>query len=273
MEFKPIYSDRENLLQELMETDIIEKFEGAMGTVYKIGSGIEHKNEWGKIMPVIGNGVSFDTPWVHVKMDEGRNCNAYTELFFKCGIIPRHCFDSCWKVIVKPSTVKELFLLCDLMEYMKDKYENCWCKCGTEQRRYVEASYGGYFYNNSRKDGIARAQQVMLEVEKHIGKDLADAVYLKRGCSEMELKFGNSRFWKKEPSFDRWEDRYNELFAPKSADSVQKQPQFVKEHVMLQWLKFATERGDKTAMFFNKGKNLYITMQKYYERGQQNGSN
>ena len=264
MEFTPIYSDRQDLLKYLLENDILEKFRDEMGTQLIVGAGKQPEYPPGMVRPISGLGQSSETPWIYVNPDKERQCLRHRTLFFKCGIIPKKCFGECWKVIVKPQNIRELMLLFDLQEHMKDSYENCWCKCGIEERNYVEAAYGGYFYNNSQREGIARCKDVMKEVAAHISQDTANRVYLKKGCTEIELKFGDSRTWEYKDSYARWERIYDEHFVVHK--DITPQPGYVREHVLLQWLKHATDKGDKTATFYNEGKPLYASAYKYYQR-------
>jgi hypothetical protein len=103
----------------------------------------------------------------------------------------------------------------------------------------------------------------MKEVAEHISPELAEGVYLKRGCTEMELKFGNSRLWEWKDDFERWEKIYRDHFYVHK--ETYPQPPFLREHILLQWLKHATNIGDKSAEYYNDFKPLYATMQKYYQ--------
>jgi hypothetical protein len=161
-----------------------------------------NKNILKKLKPLLQTGgatlhsdgtVSFnvkypiDGVWCHPKQDRTRKCFHYMQLLFdKCKMIAKRCFN-CWKVVVRPRTVEELFKLLDLeIDYVRiyDKP----CKCGIETRDFVEGLYGGYFYNDSLQEGKECYEIVRKMVSERISPDIV--VALKRGCTEYELEFG-----------------------------------------------------------------------------------
>ncbi len=186
--------------------------------------------------------VAHHAPWVMIKYPKGLNCRLYFDVFFRqFGHIfkqpPSRC-QSCWKVVVKPQTVVQLFTLMELQDRIKDKLYGC--KCGMEERHYVNGLYGGYFYNRTKKEGKKCLELVKEEVNKTIG-DIP--VFLKRACTEMEDKFGDSDKW--EVTQDHVRDEIEISQYIKDFEDP-KQPQYVKLHIMRRWIEFACKNGDET---------------------------
>jgi len=132
--------------------------------------------------------VGIHTPWHHVKHCSNKRCALDHEVKFNVlGYIPPKC-QECWKVVVSPRTLKELFLLLEVEKNLQEP-----SKCGIEMRWYTPKLYGGYFYTNSLDEGRFRYEQVRKAVDEHISKDVN--VVLKRACTEFELTLGPSAYW------------------------------------------------------------------------------
>lgn len=200
-------------------------------------------------------------PWIYVNPDLNRSCEWFHELDNLFNIIPKKCLH-CWKVVVVPQTVKQLFKLYEIELQLVEKEPFCFCKCGTEHRAEVERNYGGYFYHATINEGLDRLDQLREIIYKEIGKI---PVYLKRGCTEYERKYGDSSKWDSlvTPEWDWIEKENNKLFRlVKKANFM---PDHVRNNVMAQWILFAADRGDPTVPDLNGGKKLfpgYVT----YER-------
>ena len=132
--------------------------------------------------------IGVTTPWHHVKHLHTKRCGIDHELKFNLlGYIPPKCLE-CWKVVVGPRTLKELFLLLEVQKGL-----NRASKCGIEMRWYTPRLYGGYFYNNSLDQGRERYEEVRKAVSDHISPDVD--VILKRACTEYEMIKGPSAMW------------------------------------------------------------------------------
>ena len=71
-------------------------------------------------------------PWVYTQQFKGLRCDINQAVFWEIyKHIPTQC-RNCWKVVVRPRTLKELF---DLYELQKDM--GVPCKCGMEVRDTV----------------------------------------------------------------------------------------------------------------------------------------
>ena len=199
--------------------------------------------------------------WCYTNPDPDRTCDIYREIFQQCNFVPTACLD-CWKVVVKLNTVEELFKLLEWQyEFVKGfESKDRFCKCGIEERKYVTYPYGGYFYCNSKTDGLKRYRQVRDAMDK-INPDIV--VILKRYCTEFEIKLGPTKEYDQPPLAKAMEKK---IYA--AVDRVKgnpKQPKYLLEHVFRQWLEFAYDRGDKTCLRFNDGKPFYTGCQTYHD--------
>lgn len=203
-----------------------------------------------------------NSPWVHTPASAHQEihnkCGRYQEIFAgKIGCIHSTCLD-CYKVVVKPKTVKQLFELCD---YQWDI--NLPSKCGIERRPFVPRLYGGYFYNRGLEMGRECHALVEKGVHSLISKDIE--VILKRGCTEFEIKYGPSDKWKMLPEQEFYEARFDELFVEDAA-TPDKVPDYIIAHTKRLWLHWAADAKppDYTYKEFTDGKSLarecnYIT--------------
>ena len=227
----------------------------------------------GKISPAIRS-KSVDAPWVYVRHKKDLPCSFCTEVLFNTfKIFPRSCLN-CWKVVVRPRTVKELILLLELEENYTDRP----CKCGIEKRPYVPALYGGYFYNGSKKEGLECLKDVRSLVSKHISPDID--VTLKRYCTEFELKFGPTtqieetlvRGYYNDPENGKipvmkigqmqiWEQIARKIFDIDEDKTYQ--PHWIRQHVIVEWFKWAWANGDMTVKEFFNGEPLYTPSETY----------
>jgi hypothetical protein len=154
---------------------------------------------------------------------------------------------------VYPRNIVELIRLKDLQIAMVKMDPACQCKCGIELRPEVERNYGGYFYNNTLAGGRARCEQVKKLVEKHVGK--WTKVLLKRGCTEMERDFGDSKEWDKFAVFNDLEDEV--VKHTYYEDDDHDQSPLVKAHVLASWLKFAASIADPAFKELSDGESMY----------------
>lgn len=225
--------------------DVVGKFHGIVDSdlltpvLPMLRRGVYHFVNDGRIE--VDFKMTADTPWVHVRQDCRKNCGIWHQVWFQLyGIIPSYC-QSCWKVVVRPTTLKELFMLYELQVAM-----NRPSKCGTELRESVGALYGGYFYNESYEAGLECLAAVKEAVHGVIGSHVN--VFLKRACTEFEHKFGDSREWEVSDQQKVLESRLEKLFI--DPQKSHEQGIEIKRHVMSKWVKFAFAAHDETAAEF-----------------------
>ena len=203
--------------------------------------------------------LEWNTPWIFSEKAPERTCLLWHRIMYgKFGMLPIWCRQNCWKVVVRPRTLEELFQLKELQEYLRVP-----AKCGIETRTRVFGNYGGYFYTNSKEEGLDRLEQVRNEVSKHISPDTP--VYLKLACTEFEHSFGPSTKYK-EPTNEEYknEDTIRGCFVIHAVDPVQ--PKHLKDHIAQEWIHFAWDRGDPTARMFNKDESLFPDIVKYEKK-------
>lgn len=179
-----------------------------------------------------------ETPWVHIRQDPQKNCGLWHHVWFNYyGIIPSYC-QQCWKVVVRPRTLTELFQVHNILVDI-----DLHSKCGIEKRYSVPALYGAYLYNNSLEEGRLCWNKVANRIHMEIGSHVR--VILKRACTEFEEKFPDSTTWKVTDKQAALEARLERLFVNNTSDCHQSEE--MKMHVMANWIRFAYAQGDPTA--------------------------
>ena len=102
------------------------------------------------------------------------------EVFKKFSVIPQYCFD-CYKVLIEPRTVNELFKLLMLFDKMALPLDNT-RKCMVEARPDCSGTYKGFIYCRGMEEGKEVRTLVRNLISEEISPDVS--VTLKRGCSE-----------------------------------------------------------------------------------------
>lgn len=207
----------------------------------------------GKICPK-KTGIDVNTPWVHVNRDVERKCEYSMPFFQLTKVRPKRCYD-CWKVVIRMTTISDLFRLSDYMHFDIEHP----CKCGWDNRPYTSGVYAGYFYCDSKEIGLEILAQTREELKSVFKHDYS--ITLKRGCTEMEIQHG-----------EEWaatvKDQLQESLFMQNVDipdGDQPQPDIVKVHVMRRWVENASRIGDKTVKNHNKGEMLAPSLKNYEE--------
>tara|TARA_Y100000310_G_scaffold345852_1_gene471402 strand:+ start:9687 stop:10520 length:834 start_codon:yes stop_codon:yes gene_type:complete len=209
--------------------------------------------------------IGMDTPWHHVAHMPGAKCDIWHQVEFDMmgpqlpqKFVPVGC-QNCWKVVVRPKTLKQLFQLEKIQEGMNKP-----SKCGIEPRTSVHGLYGGYFYNNSLEQGLTRYTQVRAAVDKVMGKDVV--VLLKRGCTEFELALGDSKKWTVYDWQIPIEEATEDTLAQDNVD--RQQPEHLVRHIHRKWIEWAYTYGDESYKEFTGGKPLYPAYRTYQHLAQ-----
>ncbi len=256
-------SDTMPIAQQLLENDIIGRFmaKGLIPNRY-IVSGTGNKI---MMLPQVLRTASHNAPWCYTCNSGDRACQFRLDIEECFGFIPRHCMN-CWKVVVYPQNIIELFKLYEIQKEMIRHDPYCLCKCGIEVRDEVERNYGGYFYNNSLAAGLDRLDQVREIVAKKMAP--GTRVILKRACTEYERKYGDS---------DKWDEKFsgpdylaiNDLIEDVCAieQEYPHQPKLIEAHVLASWIRYAASIGDPALKELNGGKNLYPDYVSYEQDG------
>ena len=243
----------EPYFEQLINQDLIEMMSDAVSKgVYRIQPDGTLKAD---------TGVATESPWHHIAMLTDYNCELWHQVMFDIigskhrKFVPSGC-QECWKVVVRPRSLHELFQLLDIEFRLQLP-----SKCGIERRATVHGLYGGYFYNKSLQEGLERYEQIRAEVDKNISPDLE--VRLKRACTEFELAFPDSRAWE----IHDWQLPIEALvtaFVAQAQDGSPLQPPLVLTHVHRRWIEWAYQNGDVTYLEYTGGKPLYPAAVTYH---------
>jgi len=220
--------------------------------------------EDGKLVPRLPS-VGYDAPWVYVQAADAARCDLYTTVFFKTlRWIHSYCRE-CYKIVVRPQTVVDLFKLYELQREMGVP-----CKCGLERRNTVCGLYGGYFYTRGIEQGRRRYKQVREFVDERLSPDTP--VILKRYCTEMETCSYDPNDVPQGPSNEtpdvtkeqrEWELEVEAMF-PKVGYG-NKQPDWLIANRMREWIHFAYQQGDLTYKELTGGSDLFPHYVTYHD--------
>jgi hypothetical protein len=200
--------------------------------------------------------LSWDTPWHHVYHAGHLDCQTWNRIIFNFVFTaaeekwaPLNCHN-CFKVVIRPPTLKALFALLDLEKRMGRP-----SKCGIEIRDTVFGLYGGYFYNWGLDAGLECYEAVRAEIDAdpELGKEVP--VILKRACTEFELLVGPSDKWQVNDKQVELESLVNRWFVRDIKH--RNQPDHAIANVHRRWIEFAYMCGDETYLEYTNGEPLY----------------
>lgn len=202
----------------------------------------------GRIRPAGPRRHSLDTPWLNTKVDSRRHCFKWHRIYFNFyGLIPSGCMN-CFKLVVRPRTLKELFVLRDLQAKQVQDPDFVACKCGIERRANVKvkALYGGYYYmplEATMAERKSLARKIKLEVRGELG--IQYTPFLKRGCTEMEAGAGSSESWEYDEKDRMFEDILESTWVIPKIPLPE--PTVLRPSIMKRWILWAAENSDPTA--------------------------
>jgi hypothetical protein len=191
-------------------------------------------------------------------------CTRHLAVFKGMKVIPEYCFD-CYKVLITPRTVVELFKLLMVFEKIALPLDNT-RKCMVECRADCSGTYKGFIYCR----GLAEGNEVRKIVRKVISEEISPQVpvSLKRGCSEYvhaypryaRITQGSGMMqYKKEWKIheDAFDKKYNLIPGPGNLQSVPEPKEISIDHAeglasytqweifcMQFWLRYAATIGD-----------------------------
>lgn len=243
---------RENLYLELSNKDLVGRIKKLLDS-----GGYMMRMEDGKFVPKIPQ-VGYDAPWVYVSHDTTLRCDLYHRVFFNImGHIHSRCRE-CWKVVVRPQTLTQLF---ELYEFQREM--GVPCKCGLELRKTVCGLYGGYFYCRGKEQGLERYKEVRALVDERLGPEVP--VILKRYCTEFEIGEGSKGPSDQTPDATHEEiefEMYVEAHFPRVVGGGVQMPDHLMASVMVRWIHHAFEHADMTYLEYTGGEKLtqdYVT--------------
>ena len=201
-------------------------------------------------------------PWLHARFGEDRNCYLWNFYFNTFGFIPRGC-RKCWKVTCKMESIRQLVKMHDL-QYEMDLPSKCGFEA--EDSRWFARKGGLYsaFWYAPIEDGIEGGLALEKKVKKRVGevfgKDLG--LRLKKGCTEMELSYRDTKRWDELAEKLSWEGKEKlldmffdgeELMAYVSGSRLEFEKSIVRTHVLKNLIRLAAANNDRTYLDFVEG--------------------
>lgn len=193
-------------------------------------------NAGGRLEGVSPQG-SKGTPWIFINYGHRKKyCGLWNSIFCQTfNLIPTHCRVNCWKTVIKPRNVLELFECYNIMQTL-----DLPSKIGMDIRDYTYGAWSGYVYADSLAEG--RKYHKML---KDAVKPKRVPIILKCGCTEMERIRPSTTWNVLEKSDLELEQRLNDIFQFSEIDFFQ--GAWLKHEIKERWIKRAIEIGDPTA--------------------------
>ncbi len=202
--------------------------------------------------------VSFQF-WRGRSVDKG--CNRHKVVFDALNIIPEYCF-GCYKVLIEPQTVMELFKLMLVFDGLELPNDNT-RKCLVEIRPEISGAYKGLIYCQD----LDEAKEIEKIVQIIIGKKISDKmpVSVKRGCSEYPVAYPEYAYTERQKESmmtynEEW--RKQEAYADENLVGFQYPPVFETHNhsgftlhdvvVMQTWLSYAATKGDHSYLDITK---------------------
>lgn len=250
------------LFEDLCSIDLITPIERAIATGH-----MPPPNTEGKIQ--LENAWDPERNWVDVCYDPNRRCDLWLDVIFRYyRIVPRGC-RSCWKVTVRPKTLKQLM---DVSEIQHKRNINA--KSGIEKRDYTgnKGGYAAFWY--APLDGGLKGGRELYDLVKKDLKDTGLEPSLKRGCTEMEMAYNPSSKWDeiaKNNGWDAREDILNDFFI--KGKRVEEPILVYKTHSLISWMKYAKAHGDPTIVEFMEEHNLVRPVEHYHQSGNHSAIN
>lgn len=227
-------------------TRITDRLQRQIDMALQMGS--LKKNEDGKFYASLIE--SLNNPWHAFHIPEDNQCGYWHSLLHafpsfkkqnKKWFVPSYC-QECWKVVVRPRTLKELFKLEELQEKCDMP-----CKCGIEERISVSGLYGGYFYSRSLEEGLECYGKVKKLMDLNFD---GIKVFLKRGCTEYEVGHGDSKKWMVTDTQKEGEQFIFDNIVPYPPLPPLDEKKL--ERIHKRWIVFAYTAGDSTYLEFSK---------------------
>ena len=188
--------------------------------------------------------IDPNSPWVFKGTPTDRDSTKWLGVYFRCyQLIPRTCH-SCFKVVMKPETLEDLFKVWKLQ--MKTELAS---KCGLENRSFVRSKgYAAYWYCPIA-GGLEEARSWFKKIKTKVKEQgIKGEIYLKKGCAEMELAVGPSDKWVHTTEHERLEYMLDQIFLQPPDRTPQPAHQVI--HVQRLWIERAWQRGDETVFNF-----------------------
>ncbi len=224
------------IFEELVKVDILAPIQSALyerKLVLEADGTISQRRE-----------IDPNSPWVFKGHPEDRNSGLWLGVYFRYfRLIPRTCH-SCFKVVLKPETLDDLFKVWKLQAKI-----DLAAKCGIEQRAFVRSKGYAAFWYCPIKDGLEGARSWFKKIKTKVKENgIKGDLFLKRGCSEMELAAGPSDKWVHSQEHERLEYMLDQVFVQPPDRTPQPAHHVI--HVQRMWIERAWQIGDETVFKF-----------------------
>ena len=189
---------------------------------------------------IVTKEIGVQCPWKFQNMLQDRKCNLWHDIYFnKYGHQAKGCFN-CWKIVVKPKSLKELMQMVSLQKKL-----DLPSKCGIDKRNYTDCLYSGYWYC-PLEGGLDEARKLYKTVKKEVRKKVHDmSIILKRGCTEMELRKGPSDSWEWTERDEMLEALLDSVYREETRAGIEQIP-ILGVHIFTEWVRWAFMHGDET---------------------------
>ena len=239
------------LYEELEIIDVIGPVENDLAS----GDNFTMDFERGKIL--VKTTPFAEKPWLFTAMCQKRDCALWTFYFNGFGVVHTECL-KCWKVVVKMQSLRQLMAMRKLQREM-----GLPSKCGVEKRGFARKGglYAAFWYVDL-DGGIKAGLELKDRVKEAVGKKIPGnvSVILKRGCTEIELNYGDSKSWDEVAKREQWERKSLLLDAvyelehqwDKSPERMRIEHSFFEPAMIRKWIRFAADVGDMTYLDFKE---------------------
>lgn len=227
------------LYEELVDTDVVTPVRELIGKTVRL-------TPEGTFEPILPPVMDPAVDWIFACREKERHCKLWFSVYFKnYGLISRNCFN-CWKIVVRPKTLKDLV---KLMNFQRDL--GLPGKCGLEKRNYAtyKGWYAGFWYcpfPGTQDSGREYYRKIATEFHKVF--PINEPIILKRACTEMEEMAGPTDRWGYPEGQGMYEDLLDAVW--KMPLDTMEQPTMLKRLIMRHWIEYAFEHGDPTVKEF-----------------------
>lgn len=211
-----------------------------------------------KIQPGTGlcvptsDAMDYNTNWLFCgNTVASRDCFLWHEIMFNhFNLVPRFCRFNCYKVVIKPRNFLEAYQFYNLLAasaVINADICGIHGKCGIDSRYYTDNPFNGFVYCDGPKDAQEKYEIVRKLVDENIEDGENIPVIVKRSCTEFEKLYGptDNAFWQNMSEEDEdLQKRLEDIFVGFWMPSVQ--PDWLKNKIILAWIKWANTHGDKT---------------------------
>ena len=187
-------------------------------------------------------------------------CKRDMTVFRRFNVIPEYCFD-CYKVVLEPATVVEIFKIMMLFERMDFPQDNT-RKCMVEIRPEISGTYKGLVYCR----GLAEGKHLETKIREAVYREISESlpVYLKRGCSEYALSYPDYAYQKTtmatleyRPEWRVYENMVDSNFVIDRQSRKKKSNNHATytlrdADTMFYWLKYAATIGDSSYLAISR---------------------